>query len=102
LRAPHGALADRLQAYWEARRRYIELGASTRFAADPAVMLARTEQPLLALLRLSPDFRPAYDPLRSMAKAIEATDPAHAKALANELQVMRLPWLDVPTGLAQP
>jgi spermidine synthase len=102
LRAPHGIMADRLQAYWEARRRYIELGASTRFAADPAVMLARTEQPLLALLRLSPDFRPAYDPLRSMAKAIEATDPAHAKALANELQVMRLPWLDVPTGLAQP
>ena len=40
---------------------------------------------LLALVRLSPDFRPAYDPLLSMARALAASDPEQAAALLTTL-----------------
>ena len=33
-------------------------------------MLAQVREPLLSVLRISPDFRPAYDPLLSMAAAL--------------------------------
>ena len=40
---------------------------------------------LLAVLRSSPDFRPAYDPLLRLAQALASQDPTAAKALLGEL-----------------
>ena len=37
--------------------------------------------PLLAVLRTSPDFRPAYDPLLRMAGSLARNDPPAARAL---------------------
>ena len=48
-------------------------------------MLAQVREPLLSVLRVSPDFRPAYDPLFSMASALARTDPSGARTLLNEL-----------------
>ena len=42
-------------------------------------------EPLLAVLRLSPDFRPAYDPLLSMATALARSDAPGARTLLSEL-----------------
>ena len=39
-------------------------------------MLAQVREPLLSVLRISPDFRPAYDPLLSMATALARSDAA--------------------------
>jgi spermidine synthase len=48
-------------------------------------MLAQVREPLLSVLRISPDFRPAYDPLFSMATALARTDASGARALLAEL-----------------
>jgi spermidine synthase len=43
-------------------------------------------EPLLSVLRISPDFRPAYDPLLSMAAALARSDVSGARTLLTELR----------------
>jgi spermidine synthase len=76
----------RLLAYWSARDNFIELGRRTSVSGNPQAMLNQVREPLLALLRASPDFSPAYEPLVKMAIALSATDRAAAIALLNELK----------------
>jgi len=78
--------ASRLAAYWVARNRFIESGRGVRPVADVREILAQVREPLLSVLRISPDFRPAYDPLIRMAIALSETDVAGARALLTELQ----------------
>jgi len=75
------AVARRLAAYWAARDRFIAAGRTVRPAASVQAMLDQVAQPLLAVLRTSADFRPAYDPLLHMAVALAPSDPATARAL---------------------
>lgn len=83
--APDVDWTRRLSAYWQARDRFIEAGRGVRPSGDARDMLAQVEQPLLAVLRTSPDFRPAYDPLVRMASSLAHSDPAHARHLLVEL-----------------
>ncbi|WP_431289241.1 fused MFS/spermidine synthase [Roseateles chitinivorans] len=76
----------RLAAYWQARDRFLEAGRSARPVADPAVMLAQVGGPLLEAVRLSPDFRPAYDPLLQMAVALAPRDAATARRVLTALR----------------
>ena len=78
-------LERRLAAYRAARLPYLVLGTRTRPSADVEAMLAQVREPLLAVLRISPDFRPAFDPLLRMSRALETQNPAAARALAREL-----------------
>jgi spermidine synthase len=78
-------LARRLAAYWFARNRYLELGRDVRPSLRVEDMLAQVRSPLLSVLRISPDFRPAYDPLVAMASALSRSDAAAAGALLAEL-----------------
>ena len=80
------AATQRLAAYWAARDRFIEAGRGVRPSADLPTMLSQVREPLLSVLRISPDFRPAYDPLLRMAAALGRTDPAGARALLSELK----------------
>ena len=75
----------RLAAYWAARNRFIESGRDVRPSTDVRDMLAQVREPLLAVLRISPDFRPAYDPLLSMARALARSDVSSARTLLGEL-----------------
>lgn len=93
--APDAALAARLTAYTQARRGYLALGGRTTPSADPAVMLARVGQPLLAVLRQSPDFQPAAEPLRRLAQALAPRDPGGAQRLLSSLADIR-PELAAP------
>ena len=88
LLAPHDdrAWASRLAAYWKARDRFIEAGRDVQPVADARSMLAKVREPLLSVLRASPDFRPAYDPLLRMAVALGRNDAAEARVLLLELQ----------------
>jgi spermidine synthase len=52
-------------------------------------MLAQVREGLLSVLRISPDFRPASDPLLRMAAALNESDPAAARALLAELAAMQ-------------
>ncbi len=87
--APDTIRPSRLAAYWMARRRFIEAGRGIGPSADVRDMLARVREPLLSVLRLSPDFRPAYDPLLRMATALGRTDLGDARALLAELEAVQ-------------
>lgn len=77
---------SRLAAYWTARNRFIEAGRDVRPTSDVRDMLAQVREPLMEVLHLSPDFRPAYDPLVRMAAALAGMDGAAARSLLSELQ----------------
>jgi spermidine synthase len=88
LTAAHGddsELRARLAAYFSARDRFIQVGAGVRPSSDAHAMLAQVRAPLLAILRESPDFRPAYDPLLNMAAALPASSAGEARGLLTEL-----------------
>jgi spermidine synthase len=85
LPTPDSAWSRRLAAYWLARNRYIESGRDVRPMMRVEDMLAQVREPLLSVLRISPEFRPAYDPLLSMATALAVSDSSGAHALLTEL-----------------
>jgi spermidine synthase len=80
------AWTQRLNAYRNARNRFIEIGRDVRPTTDVRAMVAQVREPLLSVLRISPDFRPAYDPLVRMARALGAVDAPAARSLLLELQ----------------
>jgi spermidine synthase len=80
------AWRSRLAAYWAARDRFVEAGRNVRPTPDVRRMLSQVREPLLAALRISPDFRPAYDPLLRMAIALGRIDADAARALLTELR----------------
>jgi spermidine synthase len=77
--------ARRLAAYWSARDCFIESGKHVQRSPRVEDMLAQVREPLLSVLRQSPDFRPAYDPLFTMATALAHSDVSGARALLSEL-----------------
>jgi spermidine synthase len=82
------AWLPRLAAYWAARDRFIDAGRDVRPSADARQMLAQVQEPLLAVLQTSPDFRPAFDPLQRMAQQLRRSDPAAGQALLDTLAVI--------------
>ena len=86
LRAPADpAYAARLAAYAAARDRFLAAGRDVRPQPDVRVMLAQVQGPLLDVLRTSPDFQPALQPLLEMAAALGGADPAAARRLLLDL-----------------
>lgn len=75
----------RLAAYWSARNQFIESGRDVHASSRVEEMLAQVREPLLSVLRISPDFRPAYDPLLAMSRALARTDAVAARTLLDEL-----------------
>ena len=79
----------RVAAYWRARHAFLAAGLQVKPSADVRVMLDQVRDPLLAVLRVSPDFHPAREPLQRMAQALARTDPAAAERLLAELAVLQ-------------
>jgi spermidine synthase len=83
---PDPAFSLRLVAYWRARDRFIISGRDVRPSPRVEEMLAQVREPLLSILRISPDFRPAYDPLsdvsgaRALLTELTQIQPARAEA----------------------
>ena len=71
----------RLERYWDARNRFLHLGVGVSPRGDVRQMVARIGEPLLDLVRLSPDFDVAYRPLLSMARQLSAVDPPATRRL---------------------
>ncbi|WP_299695584.1 fused MFS/spermidine synthase [Hydrocarboniphaga sp.] len=82
------AFAARIAAYWLARDRYLVAGRKVTPVADPRQMIEQVGGPLLAVLRTSADFRPAYDPLLQMAAMLAAVDVASARTLLMQLKAV--------------
>jgi spermidine synthase len=75
----------RLAAYWAARNRFIQAGRDVQPTSDLRNMLAQVREPLLSVLRISADFRPAYDPLLRMGAELGHIDASAARTLLTEL-----------------
>lgn len=91
----------RLAYYWSARNRYIEAGRGVRPSANVQDMLLQVREPLLSVLRISPDFRPAYDPLVRMASILGRTDVLAASALLSELAQIQPARAEAGLALSQ-
>jgi spermidine synthase len=101
LGAPESDFAARLAAYWTARNEFIDIGRGIRPLADPVKMLAQVQVPLLRVLKISPDFRPAYDPLVRLAMATGQTDRAHAADLLRALIAVQPLRTEATDGLRE-
>lgn len=94
-------MSRRLADYWAARNRFLEAGQHIQPTADVRAMLAQVQVPLLDVLKTSPDFRPAYEPLVGMATALAQTDPAQARTLLMELAALQPAWPEARLALEQ-
>jgi spermidine synthase len=64
-------------------------------------MLAQVREPLLSVLRLSPEFQPAYDPLLKMAAALERIDVVAAQQLLKDLATLQPQRQEAPKMLRE-
>jgi spermidine synthase len=94
-------MGPRLSAYWQARNRFIEVGRNIRPTNDVRAMLAQVREPLLSVLRLSPEFQPAYDPLLKMAAALERIDVVAAQQLLKDLATLQPQRQEAPKMLRE-
>ena len=81
--------ASRLDAYILSRDYFLQAGRSVHPSPRVEEMLAQVREPLLSALRISPDFRPAYDPLISMAGTLARSNVGAARALLAELRTIQ-------------
>ena len=86
LAPPYGPAAQRLQAYWTARVAYLSLGMRVQPHPDPVRMLQQLREPLLNIVAMSPEFRPAAEPLAALAKAVRIPAPDLADQVEKDLQ----------------
>jgi len=81
-----GRANQRLAAYFAARDRFIRAGVGVEETADVGRLVRELREPLLAVVRASPDFSAAYNPLLVMAYRLHRTDPESARTLLRELE----------------
>jgi spermidine synthase len=79
-------ISERLAGYWRARNRFLKAGVGIGQTADVRQMLSQVQKPLLSIIRESPDFDAAYDPLIGMAQRLNAINPEAAQKLLLELE----------------
>lgn len=85
-RAPEqDALGARLNAYWAARNRFLEAGASLPGDPRGAALIDAASPGLIDALRLSAEFDPAYAPLMGMARSLLGSDRAAAARLLRKI-----------------
>ncbi|MCG5234865.1 fused MFS/spermidine synthase [Xanthobacter oligotrophicus] len=75
----------RLAAYWRARDAYLETGAQTLAARGPRDVIGTLAPRLIEIVRMSPDFEPAYAPVLAMARQRAVSEPAAARRLLEAL-----------------
>jgi spermidine synthase len=79
-------ICQRLANYWRARNRFLHAGVGIKQTRDVQQMLTQVREPLLSIVRESPDFDAAYNPLVTMARHLHKKNPAAAERLLLELE----------------
>lgn len=73
--------APRLRAYWRARDAFLAFGRSVSVTGDIRRDARAMAPRLLEIVRMSPDFREAYDPVLAIARALAGVRPEAALQL---------------------
>jgi spermidine synthase len=76
---------ERLSKYWTARNRFLHAGVGVPRTGDVRELLSFVREPLLEVVRTSPDFDRAYRPLLAMAQSLVRIDPDAGKNLVEQL-----------------
>jgi len=76
----------KLQAYWHAHIIYLQIGLSIKDGSNPLLILSNYQDQLFQLIQTSPEFRPAYDTLNSLAVALKTSNPAISNKVISGLQ----------------
>jgi spermidine synthase len=79
------ALAERLIAYWRARNLFLEAGAALPGEPRGYALVEAASPGLLAAVRFSPEFDPAYKPLIAMAQSLMASHRPEAVRLLHAI-----------------
>ena len=75
----------RLASYWKARNAFLRAGVGITATNDVTLLLEKVREPLLSIVRTSPDFEAAYNPLLSMAYRLQKIDPQASRQLLLQL-----------------
>ena len=81
-----GEAAQRLEAHWRARVSFLQTGLRLQQRGNMVEFIRQASGPLLRVVRQSPDFGAAYEPLLKMAQALGQKDRFAAMALLQELE----------------
>jgi spermidine synthase len=76
---------ERLGKYWAARNRFIHAGVGVPCSRDVRQLLSYVREPLIEVVRMSPDFDLAYRPLLAMAQNLVRIDRDAGKSLLASL-----------------
>ena len=76
---------ERLAKYWAARNRFIHAGVGVPRTRDVRELLSYVREPLLDVVRMSPDFDLAYRPLLAMAQNLVRIKHEAGKSLLASL-----------------
>lgn len=79
------AMATRLNAYWQARDRFLEAGAALKGDPRGLALVNAAAPALLESIRISAEFDPAYNPLMVMARSLMPSHRAAAEQLLREI-----------------
>jgi spermidine synthase len=79
------ALDERLNAYWHARNQFLEAGAALEGEPRGVALVEAASPGLLAAIRLSPEFNPAYQPLLGMARSLMTSNRQAASRLLHKI-----------------
>jgi len=77
---------NKMQAYWYARKLYLEIGLSIKNGSNPFLVLTNYQDQLFQIIQASPEFRPAYDTLNSLAAALRTSHPEMSNKVMDKLQ----------------
>ncbi|WP_249150023.1 spermidine synthase [Bradyrhizobium liaoningense] len=84
--AQRDAWSSRLSAYWRARNRFLEAGASLPGDPRGTALIEAASPGLIEALRSSAEFDPAYGPLMGMARSLISSDRAAAVRLLQQIE----------------
>jgi spermidine synthase len=76
----------RLAGYWTARDQFLKVGVGIKENDDVRQLVSQVKEPLLAIVRQSPDFDAAYNPLLAMAYRLSKIHPKEAEQLLVDLE----------------
>ena len=77
---------NKIQAYWHARKLYLEIGLRIKNGSNPFLVLTNYQDQLFQIIQASPEFRPAYDTLNSLASALRTSHPELSNKVMDKLQ----------------